>query len=437
MRAVCAGCGAVAEFAAGLPFACPAAADGDDVDHVMTRELAAQPGEALVGDATTTQPFARYRHRLSAHAVALENGWTEADFTALVADLDGRIAAIDGAGFDRTPLVRLEAAERELGMSAQGTVWGKLDATSVSGSHKARHLFGILLNLLVREKQTGEPRKPLAIASCGNAALAAAVVARAADWPLQVFVPMDAEPAVLTRLAELQATVEQCPRLAGEVGDPTVARFREAVAQGALPFCCQGNENGLTIEGGETLGYELVEQLAELGQGLDRVLVQVGGGALMSAVVQALEYAVRVGALPKMPRLHAVQTHGCYPLVRAHHRALAELEKHGPVALSDRMRHHRSEFMWPWETTPHSVAHGILDDETYDWRVLVEAMLQTGGSPVLVTEEALVAARAAAQQATGVAVSATGAAGLAGLHTLGQQIGPEERVAVVLSGCER
>ena len=124
-------------------------------------------------------------------------------------------------------------------------------------------------------------------------------------------------------------------------------------------------------------------------------------------------------------------------LVRAHHRALAELEKHGPVALSDRMRHHRSEFMWPWETTPHSVAHGILDDETYDWRVLVEAMLQTGGSPVLVTEEALVAARAAAQQATGVAVSATGAAGLAGLHTLGQQIGPEERVAVVLSGCER
>ena len=25
--------------------------------------------------------------------------------------------------------------------------------------------------------------------------------------------------------------------------------------------------------------------------------------------------------------------------------------------------------MWAWETTPASVAHGILDDETYDWVV--------------------------------------------------------------------
>jgi len=436
VRAVCAGCGAIAEFADGLPFACPRVTEGDDIDHVMTREIPSPPA-AVASDATTTEPFSRYRQRLSAHGWALENGWTEAQFTALVGELNERIAAIDGAGFSRTPLLRLETVERELGLTAEGRVWGKLDATSVSGSHKARHLFGILLNLLVRERLTGEPRKPLAIASCGNAALAAAVVARAADWPLQVFVPMDAEAPVLARLAELQAKVELCPRVAGQPGDPTVARFRKAVAEGALPFCCQGNENGLCIEGGETLGYEVVEQLAEQEQVLDRVLVQVGGGALMSAVVQALRHAVRVGALAQMPRLHAVQTFGCYPLVRAHERALAELERHGPVALRDRMRHHRSEFMWPWESTPHSIAHGILDDETYDWRVLVEAMLQTGGAPVLVTEAALVAARGAAQQATGVAVSATGAAGLAGLLTLKQQIAGDERVVVVLSGCER
>ena len=43
-------------------------------------------------------------------------------------------------------------------------------------------------------------RAPLAIASCGNAALAAAVVARAADRRLRVFIPPDADPAVVARL---------------------------------------------------------------------------------------------------------------------------------------------------------------------------------------------------------------------------------------------
>ena len=29
------------------------------------------------------------------------------------------------------------------------------------------------------------------------------------------------------------------------------------LAAGAIPFTCQGNLNGLAIEGGETLGFEL------------------------------------------------------------------------------------------------------------------------------------------------------------------------------------
>ena len=53
--------------------------------------------------------------------------------------------------------------------------------------------------------------------------------------------------------------------------------------------------------------------------------------------------------------------------------------------------HHRSEFMWPWEHEPHSIAHGILDDETYDWLAVVEGMLATGGGPLVVGEETLAA----------------------------------------------
>jgi len=44
-----------------------------------------------------------------------------------------------------------------------------------------------------------------------------------------------------------------------EAGDPCFLAFRRAVAAGALPFGVQGTENGLAIEGGRTLGFEMAE----------------------------------------------------------------------------------------------------------------------------------------------------------------------------------
>jgi threonine synthase len=469
VRVACAGCHQPVGSDVVLPFRCAQADAGDDADHLLFRTLPSSPGDSLWTDAGTFEPFLRYRHRLYSYAVARARGLSDAEFVQLVQDLDARIVQIDEATFTRTPLVRLGEVEAVLNLGSDSRLFGKVDATSVSGSHKARHLFGIMLTLLVRER-LGDTvgRKPLAIASCGNAALAAAVVARAADWPLQVFVPPDAEAVVLDRLAKLGASVELCARQPGQAGDPTVLRFREAVVAGALPFCCQGNENGLTIEGGETLGYELVEQLHEQGARLDRLLVQVGGGALMSAIVQGLEHAVAVGALPALPRIHAVQTRGCYPLARAWENAAAAIEaevdkcgcgeklpgttaplpqraawlhRHFDNSCTDRvlerMRTHRSDFMWPWEEVPHSVAHGILDDETYDWRVLVEAMLRTGGWPIVIDDPTIVRARAYSRDATGVTISATGAAGLGGLLALRDGLSAGEHVALILSGRDR
>ena len=76
------------------------------------------------------------------------------------------------------------------------------------------------------------------------------VVARALDRDLEVFVPTWADPPVVDRLRDLEATIRVCERREGEVGDPCYLRFREAVSEGALPFTCQGTENALTIDGG-------------------------------------------------------------------------------------------------------------------------------------------------------------------------------------------
>jgi threonine synthase len=89
--------------------------------------------------------------------------------------------------------------------------------------------------------------------------------------------------------------------------------------------------------------------------------------------------------------------------------------------------------MWPWETTPASLAHGILDDETYDWWAIAEGMRATGGGPVVVGEDLVVRAHALARAHTAIAASATGTAGLAGVLA-GR---PAGGAAVVFSGVDR
>jgi threonine synthase len=207
-----------------------------------------------------------------------------------------------------------------------------------------------------------------------------------------------------------------------------VHRLHEALAAGALPFTCQGDLNGLSVEGGQTLGYELVSA----GPPMDRLVVQVGGGALASACVHALHEAVGLGALPAAPRIDTVQTDGAWPLKRA----FDAVVERGDLEYA---RSHRSQFMWPWEQEPRSIAHGILDDETYDWLAVVEGMLATGGTPLVVDDETLADANSLAVESTGIDVDPTGSAGLAGLLALcaGGGVAADERVALLFTGVNR
>ncbi len=443
---VCAGCGAAAAPGDPYPFRCPNAGRGDDTDHVMTVVLDLErlrfPAEGAAN------PFVRYRTLSNAYHVGLGHGLSDADHVGLVERLDRAVAQVDGRGFVATPFFRSDALSGRLGFAGAGGVWVKNETGNVSGSHKARHLMGLLIHLEIAERTGlvpgGAGRRPdLAIASCGNAALAAAVVARAGGRRLRVFVPTSADPVVVARLEALGAHLTICPREEGQRGDPTYHRLQQAVREGALPFTCQGPDNGLTIDGGKTLGYEIAADLAASGTTLDRLFIQVGGGALASAVIQALGDAVRLGALLHMPRIHAVQTLGGHPLERAYARLMQRAgDATDPDRVEEALRYaagHRAQFMWPWEEEPRSIAHGILDDETYDWLASLRGMATTGGSVVLVSEETLEEANALAHAATGIDVDHTGSAGLAGLLRLRNDagIGPNERVAVLFTGARR
>ena len=443
---VCGGCGAIVPAERPLAMRCPAARPGDDIDHVLRRTIKAGAMDAR--PPADPNPFVRYRTRFHAYHVARSAGWSDERFVALVHELDEAIAAVDGHGFRATPIVRSPSLDAALSFAPGAGVWVKDETGNVSGSHKARHLMGVMLALRVAEALgQADPAAPLAIASCGNAALAAAVVARAAGRRLLVFVPPSAEAPVLERLRSLEAGIEVCQRRPGQAGDPTYHRLLAAIEGGAIPFTVQGDLNGLTIEGGATLAWELIDQLPDQASALGRLIVQVGGGAFASAQALALEDALAMGLIDHLPRFDTVQTQGGYPLARAYERVVERLEVAAgePVAqeivdagLPD-VAAHRAAYMWPWETEPVSVAHGILDDETYDWLAVVRAMLVSGGRAVVVDEATIETANALARPGLGIDADHTGSAGLAGLMALTRDglVRPDETVAVIFSGVRR
>lgn len=406
----CAVCGVEVPVSTAFPWRCPRATDVDR-HHVLHP---VGPGATRRDDGTPLAPlddersFVRWGPWLAWWSFARAHGMSDAACTDLTASIAHDVVP--------APLRRSASLTDALDLAhpvrADAGVWVQDQTGDVAGSHKARHLLSILLHLRAAE-ELGllNERPPLAIASCGNAALAAATLARRVQWPIRVFVPVWMDDAFGRRLDELGAETVRCPRRDDDPpGDPAMHRFRDAVAAGAVPFSVQGPENAVCLDGGRTLGWELAQARP------DRVYVQVGGGAFAACTGAALGAATR---------FHAVQVEGCAPLVRAWSR----------VHRYDHPEHHWAEVMTPW-VGPHSLADGILDDETYDWIGVVEAMRRSEGDPVVVAESAVVEANARAHEA-GFRSSHTGSAGLAGLLVDRDRVQRGERVAVVMSGVAR
>ena len=424
----CAVCGATVDVAAVQSWRCPNATPAD-----RRHALQIVHADVSLHARPEPNPFVAFRPFLAWDSFVGAHGMSVAARDALIERLDGDVRAVDGVGFRVTPFARSPLLSDRLGFDALGGVWVKDETDQVAGSHKARHLFTILLHLVAAETlglvpwRSAVQRPRLAIASCGNAALAAATLAAAARWPITVFVPPSADLHVTDRLGGLGATVVACPRHADDPpGDPCVHRFREAVTAGAVPFGVQGTENVWCLDGGRTIGWEMATQWVggdESRPDLDRLFVQVGGGALAAGAADGL----RMGGL--VPGLHVVQTESSAPLVRA-------WEIAGRERLLDPGRYWRS-LMWPWEHVGVSAADGILDDETYDWIPVMRALALSDGSAITVSEADVLQANDLAREATGVDVSVTGSAGLAGLMRIRAEVRADERIALVFSGVGR
>lgn len=168
------------------------------------------------------------------------------------------------------------------------------------------------------------------------------------------------------------------------------------------------------IEGKKTMGMEIFEQLAW--RVPDVILYPTGGGVGIIGIYKALLELQAIGWLDgRRPRLVAVQSSGCAPVVRAWEAGEAE-----------------SLF---WENSK-TVAFGINVPKALGDFLVLEAIAKTGGCAVAVDDGEILDAQKRLAADEGMFVCPEGAATLAAAATLARRgwIDPSENVLLLNTG---
>src|SRR5213080_2802371 len=184
-------------------------------------------------------------------------------------------------------------------------LWIKDESLNPTQSFKARGM-SVAVSMA---KHLGATK--LALPSAGNAGGALAAYAARADLEAHVFMPRDTPRANIIECRELGA---QVTLIDGLITDCGAEIARRKAKEGW--FDVSTLKEPYRVEGKKTLGYELAEQCEW--QLPDVILYPTGGGTGLIGMWKAFDEMEALGWIGhKRPRMFAVQTSGCAPIVRA------------------------------------------------------------------------------------------------------------------------
>ena len=259
---------------------------------------------------------------------------------------DAMITLGEGA----TPLIELHRTGRRLGL---GALYAKLEFASATGSFKDRG-SAVLMSAAV-EEQVDEFVED----SSGNAGASLSAYAAAAGIKAHVFAPASAAKGKLDQIAIFGSDLRTIPGPRQAATDAA----RQFLDESNLVYLSH-NYSAYFAEGMKAVSYEL---LADLGDGIDHVVLPVGNGSLLIGLRKGFDELVSAGRIGSVPRLTAVQAAAIRPVVAA-------------VNGED----------WDPETATQTVASGISVARPPRLAEQVEAVRQTGGFAVAVGEEAAI-----------------------------------------------
>ena len=191
-----------------------------------------------------------------------------------IRDIEAAAARLDRVAV-RTPLIR----NAELDEHTGGTVFIKPECLQVTGSFKIRGAYNFLSQLTPEEAQRG-----VVAFSSGNHAQGVAAAGTMLGIRTAIVMPEDAPRAKLENTRKLGGEVITYDRYTGD----REAIAREIAAErGSVVVPSYDHDN--IIAGQGTVGLEIAEQCRELGVVPGQVLVNCGGGGLISGSATALK----------------------------------------------------------------------------------------------------------------------------------------------------
>jgi len=251
--------------------------------------------------------------------------------------------------------------------------------------------------------------KKLAVPSAGNAASALAAYAAAAGIEAHIFMPRDVPKANLVecltygaQVTLVDGLISDCARMVGE---------RQQVEGW---FDISSLKEPYRLEGKKTMGYEVAEQLDwELPHA---IIYPTGGGVGLIGMWKAFEEMETLGWMGKArPRMVAVQSSGCAPIVKAWDEG---------KAVSD-----------PWVDAA-TLAAGLRVPKAYADYLILDILRESHGTAIAVTDDEIIDALCAWATEEGIFAAPEGAAALAAYRRLLASgfFKPEQKVVLFNTG---
>jgi threonine synthase len=315
----------------------------------------------------------------------------------LPVEVEGDIVTL-GEGW--TPLLRAERLGKKLGLDQ---LYIKDESQNPTQSFKARGM-----SVAVSMARELGARK-LAVPSAGNAAGALAAYAARAGLECFIFMPQDTPRANIVECEQTGAHVTLMDGLITDCG-AEVARRKDQEGW----FDVSTLKEPYRVEGKKTLGYELAEQFNWSLP--DVIIYPTGGGTGLIGMWKAFDEMERMSWIgPERPRMVTVQAAGCAPIVQA-------------FAAGKRFA---DDF--PNAST---VASGLRVPRAIGDFLILDALHESGGTAIAVTDEELINATLEIGATEGVFCAPEGAACLPALRKLiaEGQVMSDERVVLFNTG---
>ncbi len=272
-----------------------------------------------------------------------------------------------------------------------------------TGSFKARGMAVAI----ARAKELGA--RAVAAPSAGNAASAMSAYAARAGLPAYVFMPQDT-PTIMQ--AECTAYGAHVYLVDGLINDAGKIVRENSAARGW--FDVSTLKEPYRAEGKKTMGYEIAEQL---GWSLpDAIIYPTGGGTGIVGMWKAFAEMEELGLIgSERPKMICVQSTGCAPIVEAFGRG----ERHAPLFANAQ-----------------TLAPGIRVPVAIGDYLILDAIRESGGTALTVTDDEILAATREVAASDGLYGSPEAAATFVAARKLAASgfLGADDRVVVFDTG---